>query len=325
MSKKGQVGKPSSYLFYSEDDKYIADFFTSLGYVDLWSDTEAWIVVASKLSDRKGFKVNWLDVRNHWSVVDNLLEKMYNVTLVTREDFGMQADTTNFDKFRIFTYRLEEAKDQMRERSTKKRKTPETYKIMEPPVFPLLFASRNEGSSCLQKEGVFLPKQIFKGRRFYLLDTKDTFTGLTSRLSLEYLIRLHGGHVLERLEDMKRATCIAGRNEKLNQKLCGEIHDNLYLPSLVYQHVDDEKAMSSESQMDHVWLGIIESNDAMLAVSDDGEECEAPCANTLDVPESIEKRSSSEAADQMETEQRNVNQMGGYNSIILVVSIVLNI
>ncbi|CAL8140665.1 unnamed protein product [Orchesella dallaii] len=255
--------KPVAIAFFRKDDRFLAEYFTSVGFVNLWDAEEQWRDATARLNEeRKGPNIGWLDVRRHWSVVDAFLEDHFNIELPSLANFGFSETMDMTRKFQIYTQRLHEAIRKLRKRSDELRivkvvpKKPEQagYKIKGLSMLPKRFESRQEGAECLDKAGLALPPQIFDGKRFYLLESMDTFNGLVCRTGLEYLIKLHGGRVVESLDGTSDSVCITSSDEARNRKFWNESPVNIYLPSLIYWHTEEKMFLTSMTMMDHVYL-----------------------------------------------------------------------
>ncbi|CAL8148244.1 unnamed protein product [Orchesella dallaii] len=217
MEKKRKVGKQVRPDFFAEDDKIIAEYFTSVGYVDLWDCTDDWVNVARRLAAHKAAKVSWIDVRDRWYLIDKSLEKTFNGELLTCEELGLQKDSTLKERFKIYTLRLHNCIGQMRKRSNKKKIVcicKEFYSdtLMNPPVFPTRFESPDEGAHCLDNSSLVLPPKIFKGQLFYLIDSEDTYSELANRYSLEYLVKIHGGRIVKKTDGQKDTRPSSSKN-----------------------------------------------------------------------------------------------------------------
>jgi len=209
-------------------------------------------------------------IKQRWSkVLDGLLNTEYNIAVPPKEDFGYHSKMTEEEMFKIFGKRVQRLQEvvlvdddvQIVEAVVQKppadvESPAKTYKLKLKTRLPFEFSSRKAGALSVDVvKSMKLPRQIFKGMKFYLLDCQDEHLGRTIAFGLEYLIKLHGGKTVWGSSNVDEDTfVITGYNNVVNQQYFESSTVNIYLPSLLYQHIADNRRISQESLMDHVYF-----------------------------------------------------------------------
>jgi len=130
--------------------------------------------------------------------------------------------------------------------------THKSYRLKMKSRLPLEFESKSVGAISVDDDTFALPNQIFKSFKFHLLYAKENPVGRSTAYSLEYLIRIHGGKMSCIVNSS--TIVIAAHDSAAVQDYFTHSQGNIYMPSLVYDHVADEMCLNKESLMGHVYL-----------------------------------------------------------------------